>query len=268
MDDYSQYLTFKNYAPRTIQEAVKTVGYLQNWYEEDLAYLTYENLSDYLKTLAHLKPQTINQRLMEIRRYFDYLIETNQTNYNPARGVKVRNEETPSFKLLSPEELDEIYSRYKTDFQNYKILLGFVVYQAAEAGTLKQLEKGDVDLDKGIIQLRGTRRYNSRKLSLHASQLLPLYKYLPALEDAEKVFTATRMSRLFDRSLVELKKQFPKIENYRQIRKSVITNWLKVYNLREVQYYCGHRYISSTEAYKIVDLESMKEALSDYHPLG
>ncbi len=53
----------------------------------------------------------------------------------------------------------------------------------------------------------------------------------------------------------------------KQLRTSVITHWLKNYNLREVQYMAGHRYVSSTEAYQINDLDDLIEDIGKYHPL-
>lgn len=38
---------------------------------------------------------------------------------------------------------------------------------------------------------------------------------------------------------------------------SVITNWLQYYNLREVQYMAGHKYVSSTERYRTDNLEDL-----------
>jgi integrase/recombinase XerD len=56
--------------------------------------------------------------------------------------------------------------------------------------------------------------------------------------------------------------------NAKQIRASVIVKWLKQYNLREVQYLAGHRYISSTEAYLQSEMEGMMEEIDRCHPLG
>jgi integrase/recombinase XerD len=39
----------------------------------------------------------------------------------------------------------------------------------------------------------------------------------------------------------------------------VITNWLKSYNIREVQYMAENRYISSTERYLQDDFENLYE---------
>ena len=49
--------------------------------------------------------------------------------------------------------------------------------------------------------------------------------------------------------MIQARKWNPNLINAKQIRASVITKWLRMYNLREVQYLVGHRYISSTESY-------------------
>ena len=59
----------------------------------------------------------------------------------------------------------------------------------------------------------------------------------------------------------------PRLTNMAQIRASTITNWLKHYNLREVQYMAGHKYVSSTERYRMDTLEDLQKELEKYHPL-
>jgi integrase/recombinase XerD len=58
-----------------------------------------------------------------------------------------------------------------------------------------------------------------------------------------------------------LKRINHKVTNVKQIRASVITNWLNSHNIREVQYMAGHRYISSTERYMQDDLENLHESI-------
>ena len=53
-----------------------------------------------------------------------------------------------------------------------------------------------------------------------------------------------------------------------QIRASVTTNWLKHYKLREVPYRAGHKYVSSTERYRMDILEDLQKELEKYHPLN
>jgi integrase/recombinase XerD len=47
----------------------------------------------------------------------------------------------------------------------------------------------------------------------------------------------------------------------------VITHWLKNYNLRQVQYMAGHKYVSSTERYQQNTLEDLQKEINRYHPL-
>ena len=65
-----------------------------------------------------------------------------------------------------------------------------------------------------------------------------------------------------------LKAKHEQLLNVKQIRTSVIVKWLKQYNLREVQYKAGHRYISTTESYQQNDIEGLKEEVNQFHPLG
>ena len=53
----------------------------------------------------------------------------------------------------------------------------------------------------------------------------------------------------------------------RQIRISVIMNWLKTNNIRQVQYMAGHKSIRSTEMYRNQDLTDLTKQLELFHPL-
>ena len=64
-----------------------------------------------------------------------------------------------------------------------------------------------------------------------------------------------------------IRSTYPEIRNAKQIRSSVITHWLKHYNLRQVQYMAGHKYVSSTERYQLNNLDKLQGQLEKYHPL-
>lgn len=79
---------------------------------------------------------------------------------------------------------------------------------------------------------------------------------------------STNMKNSLHHLFRALKRTNPGIKNAMQIRASVITAWLKTYNLRQVQYMAGHRYVSSTERYQLNNLEGLKDQVDKYHPLG
>ena len=66
----------------------------------------------------------------------------------------------------------------------------------------------------------------------------------------------------------EIKTQNKKFINFQQIRTSIITHWLKQYNLRQVQYMAGHRFISSTERYLANQVEELQLDIDTFHPIG
>ena len=65
-----------------------------------------------------------------------------------------------------------------------------------------------------------------------------------------------------------LQKKEPELQAAHQIRASVITHWLKQYNLREVQYMAGHKHVHSTEAYQQNDTESLQQDIDRFHPFS
>ena len=64
----------------------------------------------------------------------------------------------------------------------------------------------------------------------------------------------------------EIKTQHKAFQNFKQVRASVITHWLKQYNLREVQYRAGHKYVSSTEKYLANQVEDLRADIDRFHP--
>ncbi len=66
----------------------------------------------------------------------------------------------------------------------------------------------------------------------------------------------------------ELKGINPQIKNAQHIRASVILYWLRQHNKRQVQYMAGHKYIHSTEAYEVQELETLTDQLTKHHPFG
>ena len=61
--------------------------------------------------------------------------------------------------------------------------------------------------------------------------------------------------------LAHLRKINASVKNFDQIRASVITHWVKIYNLRKAQHMAGHRYVSSTEDYKQQVLDESLEGI-------
>jgi len=118
-------------------------------------------------------------------------------------------------------------------------------------------------------------------MKLEAHQVMDMYDYVlqarPKILKESKQQTnkllvspsgGTLVSNFIARLMIRVKEINPSVKNANQVRASVITKWLKSYNLREVQYLAGHRYISSTENYLQNDMEGLAEEINKYHPLN
>ena len=68
--------------------------------------------------------------------------------------------------------------------------------------------------------------------------------FLPTPAPGKKAFTDNDGINIWKRLSKEIRNINKKVINFKQVRTSVTTNWLKQYNLRQVQYIEGHRYIS------------------------
>ena len=168
-----------------------------------------------------------------------------------------------------------------------KVILGLIIYQGLGTAELSRLTEKDLKLREGKIFISGTRRSNEREMKLEAHQIMDIMEYQIKIrkellaqsnKESDKLFISTgsseRFSNIIQGLMKKLRKQRSaeksvnsKITSLKQIRSSVITHWLKIHNLRQVQYMAGHRYVSSTEAYLINDLDDLSEEVNKYHPI-
>ena len=153
-----------------------------------------------------------------------------------------------------------------------------MMYQGLNTADLGNLQIEHLQLSKGKIYVPSTTRSNARKLELKPWQIMEYIAYQdeirPIIQDktqnnSELLFNSNaRFNSIIYHIFKKLKKYNQKVENIKQIRTSVIANWLGNYNLRKVQYFAVHRYISSTERYLQDDLGNLHEIVNNFHPIN
>jgi integrase len=224
-------------------------------------------------------PKTINMELKKISYYLDFKALPNVAEPIRVKGVQRRM----PHDLFTQKQLDHIYQNFpesqsqwthKNTLSIYHLILALRIYQGLQEQELAKLEIHHLQLDKGKIYVPSTKRANKRILNLKPFQILPLHEYLltdrKSLNDqieGNYLFHKKRLIRGMSRIKAMIKRYEPRLTNMAQIRASTITNWLKHYNLREVQYMAGHKYVSSTERYRMDTLEDLQKELEKYHPL-
>ncbi|MBD78548.1 MAG: hypothetical protein CL840_06490 [Crocinitomicaceae bacterium] len=281
MKAFTDYLLKKGYSSKTANSYANTANHFSAWAEEENIILEATTNRDVLHYIQ-IRKKTASQRTIGfivngLKHYFDHLSikEMFQSNQpNPASQIKIQGiKRKKLYHILTKQELEQLYENYPnttpTNKRN-KAILSLMIWQGLNASELFNLEAKDLKLREGKIYIAGGRKSNERELKLESVQILDLMEYQLQHRQSEKLFTSSGASNnghnVMYKFMKGLKKQNPKVDSAKQIRTSVITHWLKTYNLREVQYMAGHRYVSSTEAYLVNDLESLSEDIEKYHP--
>ena len=284
---FRTYLETKQLDKSTIRMKTNYTGYFLKWLETENLQQTSVTYNDLLVFIDYCKEKGrsskhINTILRAIRNYYEYLKITDKYLINPAKSLHLKGirKKLPQ-GILPYETLEKLYNNYKTDdlrAKRNKIILGLLIYQGVTTDELQRIKVNNIDLKTGKINVLGSKRNNGRKLELKSAQVLELQEYIKVIrteiinQEPEQLVVSMQGSGNIKNSLYhmfrQVKKINPDIRNAKQIRLSVITYWLKNYNLRKVQYMAGHKYVSSTERYQKNDMESLQKQLDLFHPLN
>ncbi len=302
-DDFTNYLLKKNYSDTTIGSFTADVKKFKAWLEKEsmeIENIGYNDITSYLQSFGNITQHTKGCYLRGVKQYFNFLIQQEERNDNPAEFIQLKGLKRKTlYDILNRQELDKLYSSYtlsdetsKDKNQNWfkakllaqqrnKVVLGLLLYQGLDSKDFKLLTVKDIKLREGKVYVPGTRRSNEREIKLEAMQIMDVMEYLTTTrnqilkltnKESEQLFVSIGSSDKFNNILHYLIKSLqqinPRVKLFKQLRASVIVHWLKLYNLRQVQYMAGHRYVSSTEQFLVNEMDGMIEDIEKYHPIG
>lgn len=284
--NFTNYLKRKGISEQSRASYNAQVNHYLQWLEKDnleIIQTTNTDVLGYMKYCSRKgnSQRTIQNKLVSIDHYYNHLQKETQIHHNPIKGIEIKGvKRNTLYHILEPLHLNNIYQSYPTSIlaqKRNKVILGLLVYQGLRTEELGKLTTKDIKMREGKITVPRGRKHNERVLKLESHQVLDMYDYMlqarPKLvtnPTEEKLFINPSGSSRFNiimRPIIKWLKEKHKTGSLNQIRASVITKWLKTYNLREAQYLAGHRYISSTEHYLQNDLEGLSEEINKYHPL-
>ena len=295
MNEYRIYLEKENYSKSSIGCYINEMKHFKKWCNRNHTTAIEIDYKTSLKYIKHLTrkgntKRTINHKLGSLKNYFNYLINESYRSDNPIENTVVKGaKRIINHNLLEADELEDLYYSFETEnikdkyhrltAKRNKVIIGLMVYQGLKTTELIQLEIDNLELYKGKLYIKSARISNARMLELKSWQVIELLEYVKEIREeikqrrnieSERLFIPNnaRLSNTILHIIKKLKKINHKIVNVHQIRASVITNWLKQYNLRQTQYLAGHRYISSTERYLQDDLENLHEIVNNFHPIS
>ena len=248
---------------------------------------------------------TRNIRLNVIKQFFNYQIEHGHRTGNPIAHLKIRGTKHKKlYPILDKQQLEKLYNEYQVPteederanrnwFKSYRLsrarnkaVISLMIHQGLTTPEVNKLQLNDLKLKEGKIFIGGSRKSNERTLELKSNQIMELmeYQYTTRAEllkyckaEVQNLFissppigkdysTRTDSGEIWKRLSQEVKQQNKEFINFKQVRTSVITHWLKQFNLRQVQYMAGHRYVSSTEGYLVNQTEDLQADIDQFYP--
>ncbi len=296
--EFIKYLLQKGYSIKSCERYQKDSIRFKKWLEKENVTeeaVSYNDITHYIQSKKRsVKQITIQTILASLKQYYNYLQELGFVAENPTLNVQIKGiKRSILHNILSKQELEKIYFDYKLvpakagnqskislSKRRNEIIISLLIYQGLNTSEIQRLTTKDVKLREGKIFINGGRRSNERTLKLEAHQILEFMEY--QLKTRQMILQETKketdlffisqgssyhLGNVMSKLMKQLHKQNKQVKSVKQIRASVITNWLKNYNLREAQYFAGHRYVSSTENYLINDLEDLQEDINKYHPI-
>jgi integrase/recombinase XerD len=283
--NFETYLEQKRYSPGTIRGYLLNSKLFTTWLEREQLSGEEASYNDLIAFMRDMQQQgkskrTVRELLNVLRHFFNHLTLEGRRSDNPAAGLYIKGivRRLPA-NVLSMEDLETLYSQYRLQLQvdpEKKLMLGLLIYQGLQTEEITRIEAADIHLREGKIFIKGGRKSNERWLPLQAHQVLDWQQYIQANRFKEGVFLARpvrkdaspiNISNRVRHMLSQLQKLNARILDVNQIRGSVITHWLTLYNLRQVQYMAGHRYASSTARYQALNREDLQSELQKHHPM-
>jgi site-specific recombinase XerD len=279
-------------SPRSIEEHIKNLQRFYKWatqqHYQNIDHLTYSEILNYVQTDRErgIQPQTINQRLNTIKKYYEYLKHIGLLEKNPTKKIILKGiVKTITQNILSYTELEQLYSDYlklKPEIKNNpltpyvkqknNVLAGLMIWQGAISGELKKITLEHLNLEEGCIYIPKTRRGAGRELKLYPGQILQMYQYIHEarikLKTKHNELIPGYVSDQCGTIIRQLQGLNQKVNSLSQLRASMIIHWIKVYGKRKAQYMAGHKYIGSTERFELQEMDSLTDTLLKHHPFG
>jgi integrase/recombinase XerD len=304
--DYSKFrewLLLKRYSPATTATTIRIVEYFRQWTLleniNELEEISYPDAMMFMQWSSKhgASQKTIANYLNHIKKYYQFLISEGAVKENPVAHIKVQGIKRKIYHdILNVEELRTLYQGYPVTIKHEpgkiippqeknilskrrnKVILGLLIYQGLRVEEVAVLNVQDLALREGKITIHAQRRTAARIMRLESFQAYELMDYIHEIRKqfievhgtSDKLFLQWKKGENFygitQMMLSHLRKINSRIKNFEQIRASVITAWLKQYDLRKVQYLAGHKYVSSTEKYKANDIDELQDDVTKYHP--
>jgi len=293
-ENYEQFSRFlaggQNYAKNT---AIAYKGDLRDFLnylkskEKNTETVTSMNIRGFLISLRKrgLKSSSIARKLEAVKMFFDYLVEINEIQSNPARLIEPVKVDPYRAKYLSEEEAKYLIEREFTgdSFMALRDKAMIEMYYGCglRLSELVSLNIKDLKFSSNIVNVLG-KGSKFRQVPINTEAAVSVNKYLVKrqailaklkINDQVAIFVNTRGGRLTARSAARIvKKHLQKCSektglSTHSLRHSFTTHLLTAgANLRAVQQMLGHASLKTTQKYSHITTGRLISIYKKAHP--
>lgn len=301
MGKFEEWLKALDFSPKSLLNYCGDVERFINWIEQEtnvetISGITPQHLQQYqiflYNTLVEKKPghtkhltsSTQRRKLASIRKFFCWLVLTQQIVYNPSASLQLpKSHRNLPTNLLTKAEakilIETIPISNAIDLRDRSII-ELLYATGIRKSELLNLSLYDLDLEQSNLFIKEGKRKDSRiiPLTTTVSQTLNLY-----LSQSRPTFTKESIGCLFVSSksggkldvkdierIVKKWAKRAKIKKHitpHSFRHSFATHMLAgKADIRQIQKLLGHRRLSSTEFYTQLEVADLRQALELAHP--
>jgi integrase/recombinase XerC len=271
----------KRYSENTLKAYCNDLKEFLNYCKDsghyDISSVTHKYILSYMIVLNEtgLDMKSISRKLSAVRGLFKYCYINGLSENNPASSIK-----NPKIKRKLPEVASEsaILKTFEeadkeADPLFVKIIFELLYGCALRVSELCSLNRGDVDLRKGLLKVKGKGK-KERIIPIGSKSAVIVKDYLynsekninsPLISKGGKRIYPVLVYRIVKKYLgkvTDIEKKSPHI-----LRHSAATHMLdRGADLNAVKEILGHESLSTTQIYTQVSVERLKKAYKKAHP--
>jgi integrase/recombinase XerD len=245
--------------------------------------ITSEDINDYIKYLQEIgkKPATVSRGLASIRSFYQYEVKTKKIKRDPTDGVKSPKIEQRIPSVLTASEVELFLNQpNNADLKGIrdKAMLEFIYATGMRVTEIISLNLEDVNLEESFVVCKNGSK--ERKIPLGSLAIKTLKDYIenarPILirnDEVKALFVNIKGDRLTRQGFWKIIKYYKEQANITKeitpfvLRHSFATHLLQNgADLKSIQTMLGHSDILSTQKYKLLQEDSLKDVYNSAHP--
>jgi len=260
LEEFEGYLVLKGRSYETVKSYLTDLKVFKQYLDVNFLEAKHTDLVRALMKMKEdrqLSDNSMARRITGIKMFYRFLLEMNYVERDPTLKIEVPRKKEKIPEVLTEKEVRKLFQHAYTTRE--LALIAIFIYTGARLGEVQTLMWRDIDVERGIIKLRG-KGGKERIIPLHPQLLFILDLYKKRNPESPTVFSISR--RRIQQIIKRIGERIGKNIHPHMLRHTFATFLLKKgVDLRTIQQLLGHAKITTTQIYTHVSTEQKQEAI-------